>query len=193
MKVLAVDDDPLSLHLLLGLLGVAGQVALSASNLAAAKEACEDPTVRIVVSDWQLREEDGLELCRHLRRRGGDYVYFILLTQKPATNENMDLAWNAGVDDFLCKPLNERELRMRLHVAMRIVEYAKQVRQLKQIIPICSFCKKIRDDRDYWDQLERYIQTHTGSKFSHGICPDCYQRHIIPQMGGDPDDQTTES
>ena len=71
---------------------------------------------------------------------------------------------------------------MRLHVAMRIVEYAKQVKQLKKFIPICSYCKKTRDDRDYWDQLEQYIQTHTGAQFSHGVCPDCFERHVVPEM-----------
>lgn len=182
MNVLAVDDDPLSLRLLEALLQQCGYPALTATNLNDAWAACKDGSVRVVVSDWKLAEDDGLDLCRRIRGRAGDYVYFILLTQKAASDENMNVAWAAGVDDFLTKPVNPRELRMRLHVATRIVDYAKQVKQLKACIPICSYCKKIRDDRDYWDQLERYIQTHTGTQFSHGVCPDCFEKRVIPEM-----------
>jgi PAS domain S-box-containing protein len=53
-----------------------------------------------------------------------------------------------------------------------------EVRQLKAFLPICSYCKRIRDDHDYWQQVEKYIGDHTGSKFSHGICPECLARHF---------------
>jgi hypothetical protein len=53
-----------------------------------------------------------------------------------------------------------------------------EVRQLKEFLPICSYCKRIRDDQDYWQQVEKYIGDHTGSKFSHGICPECLARHF---------------
>lgn len=185
MTVLAVDDDPVSLSLLAGLLRQQGYTTRTASTLTEAFAACEDGKVRVVVADWRLGEEDGLQLCRRLRLRGGDYVYFILLTQKPASDENIDHAWSAGVDDFLVKPANARDLRMRLHVASRIVDYAKQVRQLREIIPICSYCRKIRDDHDYWNQLEHYIEEHTGSQFSHGICPDCYRDKVLPEIAAE--------
>ena len=53
-----------------------------------------------------------------------------------------------------------------------------EVRQLKEFLPICAYCKRIRDDQDYWQQVEKYIGDHTGSKFSHGICPECLARHF---------------
>ena len=67
---------------------------------------------------------------------------------------------------------------MRLRVAERILEYTTQIRQLKELIPICMYCKRIRDDTNYWDQLETYIHVHTGSNFSHGICPACFESQI---------------
>jgi hypothetical protein len=67
---------------------------------------------------------------------------------------------------------------MRLCVAERILEYARQIRLLKELLPICMYCKKIRDDGNYWQQLESYIHEHTGSHFSHGICPDCLRREF---------------
>jgi len=113
---------------------------------------------------------------------GGDYTYFILLTASDDTGENQRTATDAGVDDFLTKPLVVDELWNRLRVAERILRYATQVRHLEEMLPICSYCKKIRDDQNYWQQIEGYINERTGSEFSHSICPDCYQRVVIPEL-----------
>ena len=85
---------------------------------------------------------------------------------------------DSGVDDFLKKPLDREAVMMRLRVAERIIEYTTQIRQLKEMLPICMYCKRIRDDQDYWQQVESYIHTHTGSNFSHGICPDCFSKQM---------------
>ena len=141
------------------------------------------PDVRVVVSDWTMPNSDGLSLCRKIRARvGAEYTYFILLTSRDATEENQTAAADAGVDDFLTKPLDFPELWMRLRVAERILRYTKQVRHLEEMLPICSYCKKIRDDQNYWQQLEGYISERTGSDFSHSVCPDCYQRVVIPEL-----------
>jgi DNA-binding response OmpR family regulator len=126
---------------------------------------------------------DGLELCRRIRRRvDAEYVYFILVTARDATKENQEEAADAGVDDFLTKPLDVSELWTRLRVAERILRYTTQVRQLEELLPICSYCKKIRDDRNYWQQIEGYISERTGSDFSHSVCPDCYSRVVLPEL-----------
>jgi len=125
---------------------------------------------------------NGLDLCRRIRTRGGDYTYFILLSALESSGGNLEQAIEAGVDDFLHKPVKIDELKMRLHVAERILNYATQVKQLESFIPLCSYCKKVRDDKNYWSQIESYINTRTGSQFSHGVCPDCYDRVLVPQM-----------
>ena len=139
--------------------------------------------VRVVVSDWTMPNSDGLELCRKVRERSqGDYIYFILLTGRDATEDNQMKAGDAGVDDFLTKPLDLSELWTRLRVAERILRYTTQVRQLEEMLPICSYCKKIRDDQNYWQQIEGYISERTGTDFSHSVCPDCYQRVVMPEI-----------
>ena len=139
--------------------------------------------VRVVVSDWMMPRLDGLELCRRIRARlDSDYVYFVLLTGNSANDENQRIAAEAGVDDFLTKPLDQQEMWMRLRVAERILRYATQVSQLEAFLPICSYCKKIRDDKNYWQQIESYINQRTGTDFSHSVCPDCYQRVIMPEL-----------
>ena len=56
------------------------------------------------------------------------------------------------------------------------------VKQLSGLLPICSYCKSIRDGKNYWDSVENYLRRHTNSNFSHGICPACYEKHVIPML-----------
>ena len=151
-----------------------GHESIEAPDGDAAWKLLETETVRVVVSDWMMPNGDGLDLCRRIRSRvGKDYIYFILLTSRDATEENQRAATDAGVDDFLTKPLDLQELWTRLRVAERILRYTTQVRQLEELLPICSYCKKIRDDGNYWHRVESYIAGHANVRFSHGICPDC--------------------
>ena len=135
----------------------------------------EEP-VRLVVSDWMMPELDGLSFAAaYANGEITDYTYFILLTANHAGRDNLALATEAGIDDFLHKPLDREAVWMRLRVAERILGYSRQIRQLSELLPICSYCKRIRDDGAYWQQFEAYIQEHTGSHFSHGVCPECFE------------------
>ena len=183
MKILAVEDDAVARAVLRQALRYLRHECIEASDGEGAWELLQKDPVRVVVSDWMMPRVDGLELCRRIRGQvGHEYVYFILLTGRDATEENRTAAADAGVDDFLTKPLDRIELWTRLRVAERILRYTTQVRQLEEMMPICSYCKKIRADQDYWQQLEGYISERTGSDFSHSVCPDCYERVMIPQL-----------
>ncbi len=57
-----------------------------------------------------------------------------------------------------------------------------EVKELQKILPICSYCKSIRDDENYWQTVEAYISHHTNSRFSHSICPTCYETVVEPQF-----------
>ena len=184
MKILTVEDDTVARAILRQALQRLGHEAVEASDGGSALELLrKNEEVRVVVSDWTMPNSDGLALCRQIRARvGAEYTYFILLTARDATRDNQAMAADAGVDDFLTKPLDFAELWMRLRVAERILRYTTQVRQLEEMLPICSYCKKIRDDQNYWRQLEGYISERTGSDFSHSVCPDCYQRVLVPEL-----------
>jgi len=188
MKILVAEDDPVSVKILQITLEHYGhQVAVSASG-GEAWETFDQEPVRVVVSDWMMPGMDGLELCQKIRGRAKtDYTYFILLTAINTSRDNLRQAMDAGVDDFLKKPLDREAIMMRLRVAERILEFTTQIRQLKELLPICMYCKRIRDDQDYWQQVESYIHTYTGSNFSHGICPECFSqqmRGLPPRAGG---------
>ncbi|HEY8995283.1 MAG TPA: response regulator transcription factor [Lacunisphaera sp.] len=182
MKILIVEDDPIAGAVLEASLKALGhEVEVARDGEEGWRNFCETPR-RLVISDWKMPGRDGLELCRDIRARGGDYTYFILLSNLANSAENLDQAMEAGADDFLAKPAKAAELKARLRVAERILNYATQVRQLQGIIPICGYCRKMRDDQNYWSQVEEYISKQTGSEFSHGVCPDCYDRVLVPEM-----------
>ncbi|HTQ32490.1 MAG TPA: response regulator [Opitutaceae bacterium] len=183
MNILTVEDDSVARKILRQLLRKLNHEVIEAADGEEAWLRLQSGGVRVIVSDWTMPHLDGLELCRRVRGRiGADYVYFILLTGNTASEENQRAAAEAGVDDFLTKPMDPQELWMRLRVAERILRYATQVRQLEAFLPICSYCKKIRDDKNYWQQIEAYINERTGTDFSHSVCPDCYQRVILPEL-----------
>lgn len=182
MKVLIVEDDPVARVYIEASLAALDLETQTASDGEEALAIIESEPIRLVVSDWMMPKMDGLELCRRVRARHDEYVYFILLSQMTASPENEDAAIEAGVDDFLSKPVNPRELKIRLHVARRILEYSARIQKLESFIPICSYCKKVRDDQNYWQRIESYINERTGSEFSHSVCPDCYQTEIVPQL-----------
>jgi DNA-binding response OmpR family regulator len=183
LNILAVEDDILARKIICRTLHRLGYDVVEAADGEEAWTLLQTGDVRVVVSDWTMPRLDGLELCRRIRARlGADYVYFVLLTGNSASEDNQRTAAEAGVDDFLTKPLDPQEMWMRLRVAERILRFTTQVRQLEAFLPICSYCKKIRDDKNYWQQIESYINKRTGTDFSHSVCPDCYQRVILPEL-----------
>jgi phosphoserine phosphatase RsbU/P len=183
LNILAVEDDILARKIICRSLRRLGHEVIEAADGEEAWTHLQAGNVRVVVCDWMMPRLDGLELCRRIRARmGTEYVYFILLTGNSASDDNQRTAAEAGVDDFLTKPLDPQEMWMRLRVAERILRYATQVSQLETFLPICSYCKKIRDDKNYWQQIESYINKRTGTDFSHSVCPDCYQRVILPEL-----------
>lgn len=183
MQILVAEDDPISRKLLTTTLRQFGHSFVAYENGADAWAAFEKEPFRVIVSDWLMPEIDGLEFCRRVRgARLQDYTYFILLTANVQGKETYIEAMQAGIDDFLAKPLDRDQIWMRLRVAERILSYATQIKQLESMLPICSYCKKVRDDNNYWEQVETYIGQRTGTSFSHSVCPSCYEKVIVPQL-----------
>jgi DNA-binding response OmpR family regulator len=180
--VLVIEDQPVAAMQLTAALRTLGREPVLVPDGTAAWEELMRNPYSIVVSDWQVPGITGLQLCERIRARGGNYVYFILVSVVAITRETRQAALKAGVDDFLAKPVNPDELELRLHVAERILGFTAQVRQLESFLPICSYCKKVRDDKNYWSQVEEYLNERVGTRFSHGICPDCYERVVAPQL-----------
>jgi phosphoserine phosphatase RsbU/P len=182
MKILIAEDEPVSAKLLEATLKNLGHEVTKAANGAEAWDNWLLAQPRVVISDWQMPELEGVDLCRRIReKRGGRYTYFILLTARGG-RESFLTAMDAGVDDFLSKPVDREELAARLTVAERILGLREELSALEGLLPICSYCKRIRDAEGAYGSLERYIEQRSGAEFSHGICPDCYEKHVRPQL-----------
>jgi CheY-like chemotaxis protein len=182
VNILIAEDEPVSRQVLQSILGAAGHQVTAARDGAEALDAWRLTEARVVVSDWMMPALDGLDLCRRIREERRDrYTYYILLTGKSG-KESYLAAMDAGVDDFITKPVDRDELVARLRVAERILGLRQRLDALEGLLPICSYCKRIRTGAEEWSALEGYIEQRSGAAFSHGICPDCFHRHVEPDL-----------
>lgn len=183
MRILVAEDDMISRKLLTTSLKQFGHSVVAYENGSDAWEAFNEEPVRVIISDWLMPGVDGLELCRRVRKRiNTEYTYFILLTANAHGKDEYFEAMQAGIDDFLSKPMDRDTVWMRLRVAERILRYTTEISNLESMLPICSYCKKVRDDNNYWQQVESYIMQQTGTSFSHSVCPACYESVVKPQL-----------
>ncbi len=190
-RILIAEDHHVSRHLLERNLQNWGFEVISAENGLAAAEILDAPGApAIAVLDWMMPQMDGVEVCQRVRRQvNRPYIYLLLLTAK-SQKEEVAAGLDAGADDYVIKPFDPDELRARLKVGQRVVELERtldkrvqdlqtaldDVKKLKGLLPICMYCKSVRDDQDYWRQIDEYIHTETGTDFSHGICPHCMDK-----------------
>ncbi len=143
----------------------------------------------VYLLDYHLGSKTGLDLLKEAIQ-GGCTAPVILLTGREDQDVDVE-AMRHGASDYLVKgeitsQMIERSIRYSIkHKESeaekdRLIEELKEamnrIKTLSGLIPICASCKKIRDDRGYWQQVEAFIQEHTEAEFSHGICPDCAKR-----------------
>lgn len=174
MRILIADDDRMSTLMLSRTLEPWGfEVVVVHDGAAAWERIVSDDPPALAILDWMMPGLDGIELCRRIRATAlRSPVYVILLTAR-ASRQDLVAGLEAGADDYLTKPFDPDELRARIHVGQRTLELMASIRQLTGLLPICSYCKRVRSDHDYWEQVESYITEHTGAQISHGICPSC--------------------
>jgi sigma-B regulation protein RsbU (phosphoserine phosphatase) len=174
MRILIADDDRMSTLMLKGTIEPWGFEVTVAHDGAAAWECIagrHPPALAII--DWMMPGVDGIELCRRVRATAlRSPIYLILLTAR-TSRQDLVAGLEAGADDYLSKPFDPDELRARIHVGRRTLGLIANIKRLTGLLPICSYCKRIRSDNDYWEQVESYITDHTDALFSHGICPSC--------------------
>jgi sigma-B regulation protein RsbU (phosphoserine phosphatase) len=182
VRILIADDDRMSTAMLRGTLQQWGFEVVAVHDGAAAW-ACisgtgSEPPPALAIVDWMMPGMDGIELCRRVRATVLPApVYVILLTSR-ADRRDLVEGLEAGADDYLTKPFDPDELRARIHVGQRTLGLIANIKRLSGLLPICSYCKRIRSDGQYWDQVENYLTEHTGARFSHGICPECLAREM---------------
>ena len=191
MKILIAEDEKISRRILEMTLIKAGHDVVAVEDGVEALDAMQKKVPDMLITDWMMPDLDGVELCRRVRDlKLSGYVYIILLTAL-TQKENIIQGLDAGADDYITKPFERTELLARVRAGERVLQLEKtlrqknrelsetlaQVKQLKGLLPICMFCKKIRNDENYWQQIEDYLAKHTEADFSHSICPECLEKH----------------
>jgi len=196
-SVMVAEDDTISRRTVVAALVRGGNHVVEAKDGLEAWDLLQDPKApRLAILDWMMPGLDGLQLCCDLKSApDGKTRYLILVTSK-AESEDVVKGLEAGADDYMIKPFDAEELRARVRVGFRMLDLQEklahrvdeleqamgQIKQLQGLLPICSYCKKIRNDGNYWQQVEEYIGNHSEVRFSHGICPACYKKEMVPQL-----------
>lgn len=197
MRILIAEDNVVSRRVLETTLLKWGHEAVVTCDGAEAWETLrQEDAPRLAILDWMMPGMDGVEVCRRIRQMGSSTPPYVLLLTAKIDKSDIVLGLNAGADDYIAKPFNRDELHARIHVGARVLQLRKRlaervreledaftlIKQLQGILPICSYCKNVRDDQNYWQRVESYISEHTEAKFSHSICPDCYESVVQPQL-----------
>ncbi len=177
MRALIADDDRMSTRMLEAALrrwAFDCEIVNDGSGAWNALAAADSPTLAVL--DWMMPGLDGPEICRRVRADATRPPIYILLLTARSSRADIIVGLDAGADDYLVKPFDPDELRARVHVGRRMLDALTKVIQLTGLLPICSYCKRVRADDNYWHQVESYISHHSNAVFSHGICPACYEK-----------------
>jgi sigma-B regulation protein RsbU (phosphoserine phosphatase) len=204
MRILVADDDRVSRAILVRALeGWKFDVVTADDGEGAlATLRAEEPSMAVL--DWMMPGLDGPQVCQRIRQEPALAGMYVLLLSARGSRADLVAGLEAGADDYITKPFDPDELRARINVGMRVLALQERlgeqvtelqtalnkVRQLQGLLPICSYCKAVRSDNDYWERIDTYITQHSDTQFSHGICPNCMDRALkdmeIPESEAPP-------
>jgi DNA-binding NarL/FixJ family response regulator len=200
LNILIAEDEPLVSEMIKGILKELKYVVIGqARNGRQAIAMTENLKPDAVLMDIQMPDMDGLEATMHIYKACPTPVVILTAYDSP---DLILQASEVGVGAYLLKPPKAREVERAITIAIarfgdlmslrylnaelearnaELQEALDKVKLLSGLLPICSHCKKIRDDEGYWQQVEVYIRNHSEAEFSHGICPDC-MRSFYPDF-----------
>jgi sigma-B regulation protein RsbU (phosphoserine phosphatase) len=194
MKILVAEDDAVARKIVAATLERLGWEVVTAKDGNSAWEVFESlkghAAPELAILDWMMPGLEGIEICRRLRATPGfEFVYVILLTSR-GDKEDLADGLAAGANDYIAKPFDPVELEARVRVGERMVNLQTslaarvaeleaalgEVRALQGLLPICSYCKKVRNEANYWEQVDSYLTSHSVVELTHGICPVCLDK-----------------
>ncbi len=200
-KILCIDDEPTHLALLSQVLA---KERFDVTGVACAEEGlacCRANRYDAILTDYQMPSLNGIEFLISLKSLD-DAPPVVILTGH-GSEEIAVKAMKLGAVDYIVKDEKKGYLKLlgvtlrqvielheaRLASKKMIAEQAKllselqmalaNVKRLSGLVPICSWCKKIQDDKGYWNQIEAYLQENLQMQFTHGICPECVEKFIL--------------
>jgi sigma-B regulation protein RsbU (phosphoserine phosphatase) len=197
MQILIAEDDPVSRRALEAILRRWDYDVIAVADGAAAWDILQtEQAPRLAILDWMMPFLDGPDVCRRVQDQNRAEPRYLMLLTARGTKEDMVSGLRSGADDYVTKPFNRDELLARIQVGIRMIglqqkladrvrdleEALSKVKQLQSLLPICCYCKKIRNDQNYWQQVDSYLSKEIDARFSHGICPDCYKTVVESEL-----------
>lgn len=186
MRILVAEDDPMLRDWIGITLSSMGHSPVLTCDGEEALAAFKKEHFPLVITDWLMPLVDGIALTKRIReftlldRARRSLQTVVLMITAGDVGQSQAIA--AGVDDFFQKPINEETLKARVTVAERWTSACSELCQLRGLLPICAYCKNIRDREGEWSSVEAYITRRSGFEFSHTYCPDCIERFVKPEM-----------
>ena len=197
MRILIAEDDKVTRRILENAVVKWGYEPVLTEDGNQAWEALNaEDAPKLAILDWMMPGMDGVELSRKVRNTSHISTTYIIMLTALSQKEDIVTGLKAGADDYVTKPFDNKELQARINVGVRIVELEQHlkdrideledalahIKRLQGLVPICAYCKKIRSDDNYWQQVEMYVAERSEAEFSHSICPDCYEEIIVPEL-----------
>ncbi|MBI5537523.1 MAG: response regulator [Deltaproteobacteria bacterium] len=200
-QVLIADDEETTRHILHTTLIHWGYDVTVCKDGAEAYRILRDPaSPPVALLDWNMPGMDGVEICGELRKERDTATKYLVLLTTRSNKEDLVEGLRSGADDYVTKPFHMGELRARLLVGTRVVSLHSElaqhiteltaaldkVKRLEGLLPICAYCKSVRRDKGYWEQVDKYFSEHSSVRFTHTICPSCLDKHCEPLGTGGP-------
>ncbi len=193
--VLIVDDVPKNLQVLASTLRDEDCQIAAATRGQKALEMMDKILPDLILLDVMMPEMNGFEVCEKLKSNPATKEIPVIFLTARTESEDIVKGFRMGAADYITKPFNPEELlaRVRMQLELKkainardeLIETLKdalnKVKQLSGLLPMCSSCKKIRDDQGYWTQVDAYLRKHSEADFSHSLCPECV-RDLYPQF-----------
>lgn len=179
--ILVVDDQPGNLKVLLSFLQEHNYRVYMVDSGQRALDILPKIQPDLILLDVMMPGMNGFEVCKKIK---GDKelvsLPVIFMTALDSVGDKM-AGFAAGAVDYITKPFQQVEVLARIttHITLRkrekeLEQALEEIKTLTGILPICSYCKQIRNDEGYWQQVEEYISEHSKAMFTHGVCPSCY-------------------
>lgn len=182
--ILVVDDQPANLKMLISFLQMHDFKIRVADNGERAIEILKNEPVDLVLLDVMMPGINGFTTCKQIKDNKDTAEIPIIFMTALDSLEDKVAGFEAGGVDYITKPFQQVEVltRVNTHLTLRKKEFALQqalaeIKTLSGILPICSFCKKIRDEEGYWQKVEQYIADHSEVLFRHGMCDECMKKN----------------
>ncbi len=200
--VLIVDDVPKNLQVLASTLRAEDCQIAAATNGQKALDMLNKITPDLILLDVMMPELNGFQVCEKLKADPNTAELPIIFLTARTETEDIVKGFRLGAVDYVTKPFNPAELLARVRTQLELKkardsektliselrttladlkDALARVKALSGLLPICSNCKKIRDDKGYWQQVENYLEDHSEAQFSHSLCPNCV-RELYPKV-----------